>query len=556
MKPRMKLLPLMLLAMSHGVLAQQLPGAGSQLRQLPTTPPPQQAQPQIRIEDGAVATPATADAPSVLVNRLDITGATAFPAAELVDIAQFTPGQQMTLAQLQAMAARITQHYRSTGYFVARAYLPAQDVTSNTVIIAVSEGVLGQVTLRNQSNLADDVARSRLAALESGDPITIDPIENRLLLLSDIPGVVVQSTMVPGQAPGSSDLVVDIEQGRRITGSVDADNAGNPYTGEYRVGATVNLNNPLGRGDLASLRVLTSGSGLTYGRGSYQMLFGRATAGVAYSRLDYELGEQFEDLGANGTAGIASIFGSIPLIRSRDTNLYAGLAYEHRTFEDRIDLISSVTDKSANVVIASLYGNHYDSFGGGGANAFYLGVSSGDLDIETPAARAADAATAGTQGSYSKLAFHASRLQRVTDLVSVYGAIGGQVASGNLDASEKMVLGGMDGVRAYPQGEGFGDEGLLATVEARLLLAGLSARVPGQVQLLGFVDGGRITVDKDPWFAGDNTRTLSSAGVGLTWDDPGNFAVRTYYARKLGSEDAISAPDKSGRFWIQAIKYF
>ena len=556
MNTKMKLLPLMLLAISHGAIAQQLPGAGSQLRQLPTPPPPQQAQPQIRIEDGAAPAPAAADAPTVLVNQLQVTGASAFPAAELVAIAQFTPGSQLTLAQLQAMAARITQHYRSNGYFVARAYLPAQDVSSNTVNIAVSEGVLGQVTLRNQSNLADGVARSRLAGLESGDPITLDPIENRLLLLSDIPGVIVQSTMVPGQAPGSSDLVVDIEDGRRITGSVDADNAGNPYTGEYRVGATVNLNNPLGRGDVASLRVLTSGSGLTYGRGAYQMMFGRATAGVAYSRLEYELGEQYEDLGANGTAEIASIFGSIPLIRSRDTNLYAGLAYEHRTFEDRIDLISSVTDKQADVVIASLYGDHYDGFGGGGANAFYLGLSSGDLDIQTPAARAADAATARTQGSYTKLAFNASRLQRVTDLVSVYGAIGGQVASGNLDASEKMVLGGMDGVRAYPQGEGFGDEGLLATVEARLLLAGLSDNVPGQVHLLGFVDGGRITTDKDPWFVGDNERTLSSSGVGLTWDEPGNFAVRSYYAVKLGSEDAISAPDKSGRFWIQAIKYF
>lgn len=556
MNPRMKLLPLLLLAMGQGVVAQQLPGAGSQLRQLPTPPAPQQAQPQIRIEDSAAPAPAAADAPTVLVNRLQVTGASAFPAAELVAITEFTPGSQLTLTQLQAMAARITQHYRSNGYFVARAYLPAQDVTSNTVAIAVSEGVLGQVTLRNQSNLADDVAQSRLAGLQSGDPITIDPIEKRLLLLSDIPGVVVQSTMVPGQAPGSSDLVVDIAAGRRITGSVDADNAGNPYTGEYRVGATVNLNNPLGRGDVASLRVLTSGSGLIYGRGAYQMPFGRATAGVAYSRLEYELGEQFAGLDANGTAEIASIFGSIPLIRTRDTNLYAGLAYEHRTFEDRIDLISSVTDKQARVVIASLYGNHYDGFGGGGANAFYLGLSSGDLDIQTAAAHAADAATARTHGSYAKLAFNASRLQRVTDLVSVYGAIGGQVASANLDASEKMVLGGMDGVRAYPQGEGFGDEGFLATVEARLLLAGLSGRVPGQVHLLGFVDGGRITVDKEPWFAGNNARTLGSTGVGLTWDEPGNFAVRTYYAVKLGSEEAISAPDKSGRFWIQAIKYF
>jgi hypothetical protein len=32
--------------------------------------------------------------------------------------------------------------------------------------------------------------------------------------------------------------------------------------------------------------------------------------------------------------------------------------------------------------------------------------------------------------------------------------------------------------------------------------------------------------------------------------------VRAYYARKLGGEAAQSAPDRSGRFWIQAVKYF
>lgn len=556
MKTKMKLLPLMLLAISQGLLAQQIPGAGSQLQQLPTPPAPQQAEPQIRIEESAPTASQTADTATVLVNDLQVTGASVYPAAELVAIAGFTPGRQLTLSQLQVMAARITEHYRSNGYFVARAYLPAQNVTDHSVAMTVSEGRYGQIELRNQTSLDDDVAHGRLRGIEPGDPITIDPLESRLLLLSDIPGVIVKSTMVPGAAPGSSDLVVDIAPGRRITGSIDADNAGNPYTGEYRVGATVNLNNPLGRGDMASLRVLTSGSGLVYGRGAYQIPFGRVTAGVAYSRLDYELGEQYEDLGANGTAEIASVFGSIPLIRSRDTNLYAGLIYEDRSFEDRIDLIPSVTNKKARVATASLYGNHYDHFGGGGANAFFLGLSSGELDIETPAARTADEAAARTHGSYSRLAFNASRLQRVTDLVSMRLAFAGQVASGNLDPSEKMVLGGIDGVRAYPQGEGFGDEGYLASLEAHLLLANLSQRVPGQVHLLGFVDAGKVTIDKNPWFAGSNERTLSGAGVGVTWEEPGDFAVRSYYARKLGSEEAISAPDESGRFWIQAVKYF
>lgn len=556
MKTRTKLLPLVLLTLSQGLLAQQIPGGGSQLRQLPLAPVPQKAAPEIRIEEATAPVAPGSDSVKVLVRELQVSGARAYPAAELVAVAGFVPGSELTLPELQAMASRITEHYRRNGYFVARAYLPAQDVTDNVVVVAVSEGTYGAITLRNQSRLADGVARSRLRGLDSGDAITLDPLESRLLLLSDLPGVNVTSTLVPGAAPGSSDLIVDVAPGRRVTGSIDADNAGNPYTGEYRVGATVHLNNPLGRGDVATLRALTSGSGLQYGRASYQMPFGRATAGVAYSRLDYELGEQFEVLGANGTAEVASVFGTYPLIRSRDSNLYFGLGYDHKTFEDRIDLVGSVTDRKARVATANLYGDHQDGIGGGGVSTFFASLSSGSIDIQTPAALAADAASARTDGSYSKLWLNAARLQRVTDLVSLKASVTGQWASGNLDASEKLVLGGMDGIRGYPQGEGFGDEGYLASLEASRLLAGLSSRVPGEVHLLAFVDTGHITINKDPWFSGDNSRSLSSAGVGATWGEAGNFAVRTYYARKLGSEDATSAPDKSGRFWIQAIKFF
>jgi hemolysin activation/secretion protein len=80
--------------------------------------------------------------------------------------------------------------------------------------------------------------------------------------------------------------------------------------------------------------------------------------------------------------------------------------------------------------------------------------------------------------------------------------------------------------------------------------------IPGRVQLVAFVDGGHVTLNRKPWLAGDNRRTLSGAGVGVNWADPGNFLVRAFYARKLGSEVATSAPDRSGRFWVQLVKYF
>jgi len=552
-----KLFPLALLAASPCLLAQQIPGAGTQLNQLPPPATPQTAEPQIRIEKATSPALPGAESVRVLVNEIHFTGAHVYSTAELLTIARFTPGSQLTLPELQAMASRITEHYRSKGYFVARAYLPAQDITSHVVTIAIVEGHYGHVTLRNTSRLHDALAQRVLDGLDNGDVITIQPLEHRLLLLSDFPGVKVNSTLVPGSAPGTTDLIVDVAPGRRVTGSVDADNGGNPYTGAIRVGATVYVNELAGRGDVLSFRGVTSGSGLNYGRAAYQMRFGRATAGVAYSRLEYELGKQFEILGAHGSADVASVFGSVPLIRSRDSNLYFGASYDDKSFDDRFDLIPFL-DRRAHDGVGSvfLYGNRNDRFGGGGTTSFFVSLSGGSFDIRTPSAAAADAASARTEGGWGKLWFNVSRAQRLSDAWSLYASVTGQLASKNLDSSEQFVLGGMDGIRAYPQGEAYGDEGILVDVEARLLLRGLSDHVPGQVHLLGFVDAGHVTISKDPWFPGRNSRNLSGAGVGLLWDEPGNFAVRTYYAFELGDEPAISAPDKSGRFWIQAIKYF
>lgn len=553
-----KLLPIALLALGHVAFAQQPPpGAGGQLLQIPPVPVAPRAAPEFRIEQRAepAAPAAAADQVKVIVNSLRITGASAFSESDLLAQTGFTPGSELALVDLEAMAAKISRHYRRNGYFVARAYLPAQEIKDNAVTIAVSEGQYGNITLRNTSNLSDNLARSRMEGLSSGDTITELPLESRLLLLSDIPGVHVTSTLAPGASVGSSDLFIDVAPGRRVSGSVDADNAGNPYTGEYRIGATIDINNPLGLGDVAELRVLTSGEGLKYARASYQLQVGKAQVGVAYSWLDYSLGKQFESLHAHGTAQIASVFGRYPLIRSRDDNLYAQLAYDHKTFEDKVDATGSVINRKSDVLMASVYGDHRDQLGGGGFSSYGLTLWAGKLDIQTPAALALDALTAQTNGNFNKLSFNAARLQNLGGPFSIYGAINGQMASKNLDISEEMELGGMNAVRAYPEGEAFADEGYVATLEARMQLPKFSS-LPGHLELVGFVDTGTVRLHRNPWFAGDNRRTLSGAGVGLNWGEAGNFLVRTYYAWKLGSEKALSSPDKSGRFWIQAIKYF
>lgn len=543
-----------LLATGQVATAQQVPTAGAQLQQIPPALVLPKTEPELTVQTppAPVTEP---DGARIQVATLRVSGQTLFDEPTLIAASGFVPGREMNLAELRTAAANIAGYYKARGYFLAQAYLPSQDVKAGVVTIAVIEGRYGAIAI-DDGPLHPGIAAAVLSGLDSGDVIANAPLERRLLLLSDIPGVVARGTLSPGAAVGTSDLSVELAPGRRIDGSIEADNAGNRYTGAYRGGGTINLNNATGRGDMLSLRVLASTSGLAYGRVSYQAPVGNLTLGAAFAYFRYDLGREFKRLDASGDAQIASLYASYPLIRSRRANLYAVGNLDAKWFDDRIDLVSTRSRKASQVATLGLNGNERDTFGGGGASNFSLGVSLGNLTLRSPLERAADALTARSDGRFAKLQGGFARIQSLAGPLSLYGTVRGQLAFDNLDTSEKMELGGAYGVRAYPEGEAYGDTGYIATGEVRLMVTDWVRSFPGQVQLFGFVDAGQVDYAHRPWFAGANTATRSGFGGGVAWMTPGNFTLKGSYARKIGDTAATSAPDRDGRFWFQVSKLF
>ncbi|RYD65093.1 MAG: ShlB/FhaC/HecB family hemolysin secretion/activation protein [Sphingomonadales bacterium] len=364
-----------------------------------------------------------------------------------------------------------------------------------------------------------------------------------------------KATLAPGTDVGASDLIVDVTPGARISGSIEADNAGGRYTGVYRFGGSVNINNPGGYGDLLSVRLLASDGGLAYGRAAYQAPIGNLTLGVAYAHLRYSLGRELEALDGSGTANIFTAFASYPLVRTRRANLYALASVDHKTLRDDIGIVSNRSNKRIHEGTLGIAGDSRDTIGGGGSNVFSLAWTTGNLGIRSQAERAIDALTARSAGGFNKVQASFSRLQSIAGPVTLYGSVRTQYAFDNLDSSEKIQLGGAYGVRAYPEGEAFGDTGYVATVEARFAL-GSYEKMPGRFELVGFVDTGKIRYAQEAWFIGPNHTSRSGYGVGVNWAGPEGFQVKASYARKLGTGPATSAPDKDGRFWLQLVKLF
>lgn len=552
MRLRLNPIALALLTATGGMAhAEIAPDAGQSMREIQSQPlslPPKQT-----LELNLPAAPDTTTkvtGPTLQVNGFTITGNTVIADDQLLALLVDLQNRVVSLGELQAGAARITALYRQQGYPLARAYLPAQEIDKGVVSISVLEGQYGQVRINNQSRVRDGVLQAPLSALDPGDAVRAAPLERGLLLLQQTPGVAVQSTLQPGAVVGATDLVVDVKDAPLVSGQVDLDNYGNRFTGEYRLGGTLNLASPLGLGDQASVRVMGSDEDQHYYRAAYQLPVGpwSTQVGVAYSDMDYQLAKDFDELDAKGNARIASVFVQQPLIRSRAFSLNAQLQYDHKHLRDDIDLYDSSSKKQARVVTASVDGNLRDNLLGGGVSAFSLAWSEGSLNLDGAFDKLFDGLTAKTAGRFQKINPSVVRLQRLSERFSLYGQVQGQWADGNLDSSEKISLGGAYGVRAYPQGEASGDQGYVANLELRYALT-------EQWNLLTFVDHGSVRLNKDTWSDGENHRSLSATGVGANWSASG-WRLSTVAAWRVGNADPQSDVSRTPRVWAQVSKAF
>lgn len=546
-----------LLGASTTTLAQTTPSAGSQLLQIPVPPQRNSLAPELQIDVPRDVPTAVANSEKIVVRSLSIDGTRSVDSREALRASGFVPGVLYSIDDLRAIADKVTAHYRSQGYFLAQTYLPAQDITDGHVRLEVVEGRYGKVQLANHSRLIDASAWSVLRELNSSVAVNDAELERRLLLLSDLPGVQTRSVLTPGATLGTTDLLVELQPGPPVSGSVEVDNEGSRYTGSNRLGASLLLNGLAGIGDVTNVRLLNAGEGMGYGRLSYQVAWGGLQAGLAYTALQYKLGAEFASTHASGTARVGSLFMNYPLLRSRLINWSAQLSVDDKSFSDQWGADLLLTNKDMRGTGLTLKRDYRDNLGLRNST-FSMTWTHGALALRDPAALQSDAQTAQSQGEFDKLALAWSGQYPVASSTAVVASLSGQWSSKNLDASEKFTLGGARGVRAYPAGESSGDEGILISLETRTAWPSLGGALGGQAQWVFFLDAGQVTVNKHPWESKSdtNSRSLSGIGLGLQVTGSQNWMLRTFVAAKLDGGATVSEPDMPLRVWMQLSKLY
>lgn len=496
--------------------------------------------------------------PTVTVSSFRFAGNTLLTEAQLnASVASFL-NHPIDFNELQNAAAALAETYRKAGWIV-RVFLPEQEIANGMVTLHVVEAVFGQVRLEGEA--ASRVPFERLQAFvakaqPSGAMLKADALDRALLLIDDLPGVNAEGSLAAGAQASETDLVLKLGSEPLFSGEVGTDNTGARSTGKLRATGDLYANSALGLGDqIAANLIHTKGS--DYGRLGFTLPVGSSglRMGANASYLRYHLvTEETAVLDAKGTSSTTGLEASYPLIRSGQKNLNLSLNYDQHRFDNQASGVTS-THYGVNTLAATLSGNLQDRLFGGGSTSASLTLASGKVNLDGSPNAAADALTTRSAGNFSKLRYALYRQQMLTETLSASASVSGQIASKNLDSSEKFYLGGAYGVRAYPSSEGGGSEGTLVNLELR-------ARLPHNITTTGFFDWGHVTVNRDNDYTGAamfNGFSLKGGGLSASWITSNGWNLKATLARRIGKNPnpTLTGADQDGshqknRLWLQA----
>ncbi len=480
----------------------------------------------------------------------------------------------MTIGQMQQIAAAVTEYYRSAGYILAQAFIPAQEVVDGVVEIEVLDGTLGNVLAEGNKRYSDEVLAEPFEDLIDA-PVSAKGIEEAILTAGDYPGVTLFGVFQPGRQVGSSDLVLRVQEEKLIDGTLRFDNHGTRFTGEKRAFASLTFNNlPLtGAPDTLTLTALAQfdPSNAFFGEVEYERQFFNpgTSLGGSVAHNPFDVGAELAAANLSGESTVIEAYVRQSLVRSRQRNLWGKFGWR-RSEEISTQNDVQITEDNLSMLTAELSYDSIDAISRAINQASLgaslgLGDALGGNDEEGVAAQAIPGGRQGASGDFAsneffKLTAALTRLQIITESQSLLIRLEGQWSNDLLTSLEQFSIGGPNSVRGYPISEFQADTGLFASAEWTLNAPGFSsarfsdAYTWGQVLRVSFFADWAFGKINDPTPIQTESVNLSGFGTALSLNLPGTLQGRFEWARPFGGDTPSDGDDS--RYWFDLTYQF
>lgn len=461
-------------------------------------------------------------------------------------------GKPLTQQGLKEISRAVVVAYRNEGRPLVDVTFPPQDVTGGTVQLLVMEFRLGGIGVAGNEWFDESQYRDGLAQ-EEGKTIDVDRLRRGLNQLNENPFREVNAVLKPGASLGETDIGLEVKERFPLRLYASYDNTGLPATGRDRWSAGFNWGNAFWAGHRLSYQFTASSD-----------LFEDRNRGAGLPDDPRFMAHAFTYAVPLPWLDTLEVFGSYvqqvpdvgPFFGQVGESWQASMRYRHNLASPGwmqhavtagFDYKSSNNDLSfggtsvfASETDVDQFLARYDFTAADGwgqtsvSNVLY--VSPGGMsDNNTDQAYAA----AGQVGVDAQYVYDTLTITRATRLplgASWVIRAKGQIADGNLPASEQLGAGGMDSVRGYEERAVNRATGVLVSSEIRSpsfpLLGNATDTADDQAQVLAFWDYGWVN-DKETVPGVRRDVSIQGAGVGARYVLDRYLSIRFDYGWQL-----------------------
>lgn len=445
---------------------------------------------------------------------------------------------------LEHIRQQLIQHYRQAGFLYPSVILPSQHISKGAVHYQIYEGQLTSINIKGAKRLNENYIRDRIT-LESDEPLLQSVLlEHFQLLLADPLIERVNGAVKPGANPGDTILDLDITRAKPYELYLGMDNYTPPGVGSYTGHLNGTIRNLTGQGDFLQIglngsegmQAINSFFSLPFTPNDTRFNIGFQTSQSKIVDTSIEhLKVKNEFLGIN--AGINQ-----PILHSLNHIFNLELQYDFRRtktsvvdnpFQDGVGVQSNGKATVSSLRFIQNYLNRNNRRVISLRSSFNFGFDAFNATIN--ASPDADGRYFSWQGQLRylyKLDERGTELFFRTDL---------QFTSEPLLPLERFSLGGKYTIRGYRENEAVRDEGYAISIELRYPLWLQKEKKGQQLRIVPFFDYGQVWNKRNVLEVPDNfqdTKTLYSAGVGLTWQWQ-QFSAEFYWAKALNSPESV-----------------
>ncbi|MFC1632478.1 ShlB/FhaC/HecB family hemolysin secretion/activation protein [Candidatus Omnitrophota bacterium] len=472
------------------------------------------------------------EGPKVLITKIVVEYAVLLSEKEIREIIAPFENTELSVQGMQKIADLISAAYRKKGYVTSRAYLPPQTISDGVLIIRVVEGTLGQLGIKGNKHFSTPLLKKRIG-IEPEGYFDYSALQRSLVYINEHPDRTVKAVLTPGQEPGTTDIVVEVDDRRPMHAGFYYDNYGSRYIGRDRYSLVFEHNNLFGQDDKLYIKgQMAEDSHLYLQQGRYTYPLSRRLelgGHLLFSKL--KLGQEFAGLDSGGKSKIFGLFSNYRLVERDNWDMRLNFGLDVKDITNEL----SGAELSHDELSIAKVGFDLDAEDDWGRTVLTAALETGIADfLGSMEAKDPNASRAGAGGKFTKGVFNVFRLQPMPFSTWILLKNSFQLSNYNLVAAEQFQIGGATSVRGYPPGEYSGDQGFYSALEWSVPFYGLSRdfRVPFRKEKLYdtfrfvfFFDIGGVTLN-NPQVGEDEHRTIRAAGFGGRLTIPEELEIR------------------------------